>query len=147
MRAWLIRFLGLYLFDLLVLVVLGWLVPNVQVGFAALWAAFILALVTMWVKPLVHAIVSKMASRPAGTRSKLAEKLVQYLIVFVVALVVWAIVVAFTGVAVQGWFWGWVIPPVALLIAWAIYDVTDDSIDRRMTSAFSRKQKPGASAS
>ena len=34
-----------------------------------------------------------------------------------------------SGVSVAGWFWGYVLPPVILLIGWAVYDAIDDRVE------------------
>ncbi|PZU40691.1 MAG: hypothetical protein DI573_03465 [Microbacterium sp.] len=131
MRAWIVRFASLYIFDLVVLLLIGWLTPGVSVGWAAFWAAVILTAATIWLKPLIHRWFRGMAAKSQNRRTKIGEKLVQYGLVFVVALIVWVLVVVLTRVNVSGWFWGYVLPPVALLIAWAIYDLIDDRIEAR----------------
>lgn len=136
MRAWLVRFASLYVFDVGVLLLIGWLLPGVRVGWAALWAGVILAAATIWLKPLVHRGFLGMARRSSGRRTAFAEKLVQYGIVFAVALVIWILVVLFTRVDVSGWFWGYALPPVALLVAWAIYDLVDDRIEARTSALY-----------
>ena len=46
------------------------------------------------------------------------------------------LVVLFTRVDVSGWFWGYALPPVALLVAWAIYDLVDDRIEARTSALY-----------
>lgn len=128
MRKWIVRFGSLLIFDVAVLLVIGWLTPA-RVGWAALWAGVIMTALTIWIKPAVHRWFQSMASKSAGRRTKLGEKLVQFLLVFAVAIIVWAVTVAFSGVSVDGWFWGWVLPPVFILIGWAIYDAIDDRVE------------------
>jgi len=41
-------------------------------------------------------------------------------------------------VDVRGFFWGWILPPIALLIGWAIYDAIDDSIETRAGALYDR---------
>ena len=53
----------------------------------------------------------------------------QGVLVFVVALIVWILTVVFSGVSVGGWFWGYILPPVIILIGWAIYDAIDDRVE------------------
>lgn len=130
MKTWVVRFASLYVFNLVVLLLLGILLPSVSVGWAALWASVILTAATIWLKPLISKMFTGAARKSAGSRTGLAEKIVQYGIVFIVELLVWILVVVFSGVKVGGWFWGWVIPPVLLVIAWIIYDVVDDRIQR-----------------
>ncbi|MCT9002723.1 hypothetical protein [Microbacterium memoriense] len=130
MKTWIVRFASLYVFNLVVLFAVGLLLPNVSVGWAALWASVILTAATLWLKPVVSKIFTGAARKSAGQRTRLGEKLVQYGIVFLVELIIWVLVVIFSGVRVGGFFWGWVIPPILLAIAWIIYDLADDRIHR-----------------
>jgi hypothetical protein len=82
-----VRFLSLLVFDVVVLLIIGWLTPA-RVGWAALWAGVILTALTIWIKPLIHRMFQSMASRSAGQRTKIGEKLVQGALVFLVALIV-----------------------------------------------------------
>lgn len=138
MKAWVVRFVSLYVFNVVVLLLIGWLLPGVRVGWAALWAGIILTAATIWLKPVVARWFSGMAAKSSSQRTKAGEKLVQLGLVFVVEFVVWLLVVLFSGVAVTGWFWGWILPPVALLIAWAIYDAVDDRIEARAGALYDR---------
>lgn len=115
------RFASLYVFNVVVLLVIGWLTPA-RVGLHALWASVILTLATLFLKPLL--------TRAATSMSASGTKLVQYLAVFVVELIVWILTVWLSGVR-TGNFWGWVIPPVILLIGWVVYDQIDDALTRR----------------
>jgi hypothetical protein len=128
MKKWVVRFLSLLVFDVVVLLIIGWLTPA-RVGWAALWAGVILTALTIWIKPLIHKLFQSMASRSAGQRTKIGEKLVRGVLVFLVALIVWIFTVVFSGVSVGGWFWGYILPPVIILIGWAIYDAIDDSVE------------------
>ncbi|QEW02361.1 hypothetical protein [Microbacterium lushaniae] len=138
MRAWIIRFASLYVFDVVVLLAIGALVPGVRVGLAALWAGAVLAAATIWLKPLIHRWFRSMAARSAAQRSWLAEKLVQYVVVLGVAAIIWVLLVVFTGVNVRGFVFGWFVPPIFLLIAWAIYDLIDDRIEARAAELYDR---------
>lgn len=131
MRTWIVRFVSLYLFNLVVLWLIGLLLASVSVGWAAFWGAVVLTAATLWIKPLITSWFRGMAARSANQRTKIGEKLTQYVLVLIVAAIVWVLVVLFTSVRVEGWFTGWIIPPIALLIAWAIYDVIDDRIEKR----------------
>ena len=128
MKKWVVRFVSLLVFDVVVLLIIGWLTPA-RVGWSALWAGVILTALTIWIKPLIHKMFRSMASRSAGQRTKVGEKLVQGTLVFLVALIVWVVTVLFSGVSVDGWFWGYVLPPVIILIGWAIYDAIDDKVE------------------
>jgi len=138
MKSWVVRFLSLYVFNVVVLLLIGLLLPSVQVGWAALWAGVILTAATIWLKPLVTRLFTGAAKKSASQRTFVGEKLVQYGIVFVVELIVWILVVVFSGVDVRGWFWGWVIPPILLLLAWVVYDLVDDRIEARTGSLYDR---------
>jgi hypothetical protein len=138
MRAWIVRFASLYVFDVVVLLVIGALVPGVRVGWSALWAGVVLAAATIWLKPLIHRGFRSLASRSAERRSGVSEKLVQYLVVLGVAAVIWVLLVVFTGVNVRGFVFGWFVPPIFLLIAWAIYDLVDDRIEARAGALYDR---------
>ncbi|MGO3234651.1 MAG: hypothetical protein ACTIKT_14415 [Microbacterium sp.] len=131
MKAWLIRALSLYVFNVAVLLLIGLLMRGVAVGWNALWAAVVLTLATLALKPLLLKVFRSAASKSASRRSKLGEKGIQYLLVFAVALIIWVLTVIFSGVSIGGWFWGYVLPPVFLLIAWVIYDLVDDRIEAK----------------
>ncbi len=131
MKAWLVRFASLYVFDVVVLLVVGWVLPSVRVGWAALWAAVILTALTIWIKPALTRFFRSRAAKSASERTKVGEAVVQGVLVFVVELLVWLVVVWLSGVAVRGFFWGYVLPPLLLLLAWAIYAAIDDRVEAR----------------
>lgn len=137
MKKWVVRFLSLLVFDIVVLLVIGWLTPA-RVGWSALWAGIILTAATIWIKPLIHRMFSGMAATSASSRTKLGEKVVQGALVFVVALIVWILTVVLSGVTVGGWFWGYVLPPVILLIGWAVYDAIDDRVEGHAGALYDR---------
>ena len=128
MKKWIVRFVSLLAFNIAVLLLIGWLTPA-QVGWSALWAGIILTALTLWVKPLVHGWFQSSARKSAGRRTKLGEKLVQGFLVFAVAAIVWVVTVLLSGVSAGGWVWGWILPPVFILIGWAIYDAIDDRVE------------------
>jgi len=136
MKAWFVRFVSLYVFNVAVLLIVGWIMPAVRVGFAALWAGLILTAATIWLKPLIRKAFTGMAAKSANERTKFGETLVQWGLVFIVELIVWIAVVLFSGVHVRGFFWGWVLPPIALLIAWAIYAAIDDRVEAKTSAIF-----------
>jgi hypothetical protein len=137
MRKWIVRFVSLYVFDVVVLLLMG-LLPGVRVGWAVLWASVILTAATIWLKPLITKMFRGMAAKSAGQRTKAGEKLVQFGLVFVVELIIWILVVWLSGVRVSGFFWGWILPPIALLIAWIIYDAIDDRVEARADSLYAK---------
>lgn len=142
MKAWIVRFVSLYAFNVVVLLFIGLVLGNVRVGLAAFWASLILTAATIWLKPLIRSLFGRLAARSADRRSRVAEKVVQGLLVFAVELVVWVAVVSLSPVGVRGWFWGWVIPPIALLIAFAVYDLVDDRIEARTEQLYDRVSRP-----
>ncbi|MGV9194929.1 hypothetical protein ACQ143_11355 [Microbacterium sp. MC2] len=138
MKTWIVRTVSLYVFNVVVLLLIGLLLPTVRVGWAALWAALVLTLATIWLKPLITKLFTGSAAKSAGSRTKAGEKLVQYGIVFVVELIVWIVVVLLSGVDVRGFFWGWVLPPLLLLLAWVVYDQIDDRVEARAGDLYDR---------
>ncbi|MBN8424026.1 hypothetical protein JF531_05770 [Microbacterium esteraromaticum] len=126
MRNAIIRFGALYVFNAAALLLLGLLLPSVRVGWHALWAAVVLTAAALLIKPALRAAFRKGVAKSAHERTKLGEKAVQYASVFAVELIVWIVTVLLSGVRVSGFFWGWVLPPVLLLIGWVVYDRLDD---------------------
>lgn len=151
MKSWLIRAVSLYVFNVVVLLLIGLLMRSVIVGWHALWAAVILTLATLALKPVLLKAFRGAASKSASSRTKIGEKVVQYVLVFVVELIVWVLTVLLSGVDVRGWFWGYVLPPLFLLIAWVIYDQIDDRIEAKtgevIGSVSSRMKRTDAAAS
>lgn len=141
MKKWVVRFASLLVFNIVVLLVVGWLTPA-RVGWAALWAGIVLTALVIWIKPLVEKAFRSMAARSAHQRTRAGEKLVELLLAFAVAFLVWIATVAFTGVSIGGGifgaFWGWVLPPVFLLIGWAIYDAVDDRVEGHAGALYDR---------
>ncbi|BDV29949.1 phage holin family protein [Microbacterium terricola] len=138
MKAWIVRFASLYVFNVVVLWLIGALLPSVSVGWAALWAAVVLTAATLWLKPLVARLLSGRAAKSAHQRTKAGEKLVQFGLVFVVELIVWVLVVLLSAVDVRGFFWGYVLPPLLLLLVWIVYDAIDDTLEARAGSLYDR---------
>jgi len=116
-----VRFASLYVFNVVLLLVVGWLTPA-RVGLHALWAAVILTVATLFLKPLLTKMAASLSS--SGT------KLVQYLAVFVVEFIIWLLTVWLSGVR-AGNVWGWILPPLILLIGWVVYDQIDDALTRK----------------
>jgi hypothetical protein len=145
MKAWLIRLICLYVFDVAVLVIVGALLSSVRVGWSALWAGLVLTLATIWLKPLL-ARIFRGAATSLAQRARIGEKLVQYLATFVVQLVIWLLVVWFSDVDVRGWFWGYVLPPLLLLVAWVIYDLVDDRMEQHAAKLLGGTRRKGREA-
>lgn len=141
MKKWVVRFASLLVYNIVVLVIVGWLTPA-HVGWAALWAGIVMTALVIWIKPLVERRFRSMAARSSGERTKAGEKLVEFFLAFAVAFLVWIATVLLSGVAVRGGilgaFWGYVLPPVILLIGWAIYDRVDDTVERHAGALYDR---------
>jgi len=137
MKTWVVRFVSLYVFNVVVLLVLGALLPGVRVGWAALWAGVVLTAGTIWLKPVIAKLFRGIAARSAAQRTRVTEKVVQGLLVFVVELAIWVLVVVFSGVAASG-ISGWLVPPLVLLVAWVVYDLVDDRIEARAGGLYDR---------
>ena len=129
MKAWLVRFGSLYVFNVVVLVIIGAVLPTVRVGWAAIWASLILTLATIWIKPALTGWFRRRAAKSAHERTRIGEASVQGGLVFLVELLIWIVVVWLSPVVVAGWFWGYLLPPLLLLLAWAIYAAVDDRIE------------------
>ena len=121
MKNLIVRFASLYVFNVVVLLVIGWLTPA-RVGLHALWASVILTLATLILKPMLKKAATSLSA--GGT------KVVQYLAVFVVEVLIWLLTVWLSGVR-AGNLWGWIVPPVILLIGWVVYDQIDDALSRK----------------
>ena len=125
MKNGIVRFAALYVFNVVVLLLIGWLSPGVSVGFNALWASVILTLASLFLKPLLTSVFRRAAAKSAADRTKAGEKVVQYVLVYLVELIIWVAVVWLSGVRASG-FWSYVLPPLFLLLGWVIYDRVDD---------------------
>jgi hypothetical protein len=132
MKKWVVRFLSLLVFNIVVLLIVGWLTPA-KVGWAALWAGIIMTALVLWIKPLIEKWFRSSAAKSADGRTKAGEKLVEFFIAFAVAFLIWIATVLLSGVRIGGGFfgavWAYVLPPVILLIGWAIYAAVDDKVE------------------
>ncbi|WP_439591654.1 hypothetical protein [Microbacterium sp.] len=137
MKKWVVRFVSLLVFNIAVLLIIGWLTPA-RVGWAAIWAGIVLTAATIWIKPLITKMFRSMAARSANQRTKAGEKVVQFFLVLLVAFIVWILTILLSGVSVGGWFWGYILPPVILVIGWAIYDAIDDRVEAHAGALYDR---------
>ncbi|NYF15762.1 hypothetical protein HDC37_000574 [Microbacterium sp. AK009] len=137
MKKWVVRFVSLLVFNIAVLLVIGFLTPA-RVGWAALWAGIVLTAIVIWIKPLLSRWFGGMAARSADRRTRVGEKVAEFFVAFAVAFLVWIATVLFSGVSIGGWFWGWILPPVVLMIGWAIYDVIDDRVEAHAGALYDR---------
>jgi hypothetical protein len=138
MKKWVVRFLTLYVFNLAVLLIIDLLVAGVRVGWGVLWASVILTAAVIWVKPLLARWFTDMTAKSANQRTKAGETVVRFALVFFVELLVWILVVALSGVTVRNWVLGYLLPPVFLLIAWAIYAAIDNRLEERAGALYDR---------
>lgn len=129
MKKWVVRIASLLVFNVVVLLLVGWLTPA-RVGWSALWAGIVMTALVLWVKPVVSGWLAGRAAKSAHERTKLGERLVQLLIVLALAFGVWIATVLLSGVKVGGWFWGYVLPPVIIAIGWMIYAAIDDRVEQ-----------------
>lgn len=130
MKTWVVRFGSLYVFNVAVLFLIGAIIPRVYVGWSALWGAVILTAATIFVKPAVTKFLQNAAAESRKTANSGMQKVIEYGIVFVVALVVWILVRLFSGIYTWDFFTGILLPPLLLLVAWFIYDMIDDRIEK-----------------
>ncbi|GAA5199922.1 hypothetical protein GCM10025773_16310 [Microbacterium jejuense] len=132
MKKWVVRFVSLLVFNIVVLLIVGWLTPA-RVGWAALWAGIVMTALVIWIKPLIEKWFRSSAAKSAGGRTKAGEKIVEFFIAFAVAFLIWIATVLLSGVRIGGGFfgaiWAYVLPPVILLIGWAIYGAIDDKVE------------------
>ncbi|WP_282846142.1 hypothetical protein [Microbacterium oxydans] len=122
-----VRFAALYVFNVAVLLLIGLLLPGVSVGLNALWGSVVLTLAALFVKPLLAGAFRRSAAKSAAERTKTGEKIVQNVLVYLVELIIWVLTVWLSGVRASG-FWAFVLPPLALLFGWMIYDQIDDRL-------------------
>ncbi|ALJ19213.1 SND2/TMEM208 family protein [Microbacterium sp. No. 7] len=154
MKNWVVRFASLYVFNIVVLLVIGLFTPA-RIGFHAIWAAVIMTLAELFVKPIVHRAFSNAAAKSAGQRTRAGEGLVQGGIVLVVAAIVWVITLLLSRASLGGsLFWAWVLPPVIIAIGWFVYARIDarvqaaasDIYDRAEAGIRGQSARPGAAA-
>ncbi|MDZ8170954.1 hypothetical protein [Microbacterium xanthum] len=119
MKTWVVRLLTLWAFNVIVLLVMG---QVVAVGWAAPWAALLLTIATVWLRPAMRRFFQRRAAGSVHKRTKVGEKILQLGIVLLVALIVWIAVVLLSGVNTSGWISWWVFPPIILAIAWMVWD-------------------------
>lgn len=134
MKSLIVRAGSLYVFNVVVLILIGMLLPGVRVGLSALWAGAILTVVTLALKPLMLKAFGGLATKSLGGR--FGEHTLRYGVIFIAELVVWVLTVWFSPVAARGIFSGYLLPPLLLLLAWAIYDRIDDVIEAKVGGAY-----------
>lgn len=139
MKNGIVRFVSLYVFNVAVLLLIGLLLRGVSVGWNALWAAIILTLAALFVKPLLRSAFRRSAAKSAADRTRAGEKVVQYVLVYLVELIVWVLTVWLSGVRSSS-FWGYVLPPLILLLGWVVYDRIDDRLHAKASEVYDAVQ-------
>ncbi|MGZ0711522.1 SND2/TMEM208 family protein (plasmid) [Coraliomargarita sp. W4R53] len=138
MKSWIVRFGALYVYNVIVLLVIGVFSPA-KVGFHAFWAAIIMVIAEALVKPLVLKLFAQSAAKSAGERTKTAESLVQAGIVFAVAEIVWILTIVLSGVGIGGsWFWVWIVPPLIITLGWWIYSRVNKKLEAQASDIYDR---------
>jgi len=135
MKNGIVRFAALYGFNVVVLLLIGIVFSRVSVGLHALWAAVILTLAALFVKPALRAAFGRSAAKSAADRTRVGEKTVQYALVYVVELIIWVLTVWLSAVRASG-FWAFALPPLILLIGWVIYDRIDDRLHAKASEVY-----------
>lgn len=142
MKTWVVRFLSLYAFNVVVLLLIGLLTPA-RVGIAAIWASVVLTVAEIVVKPLAQRAFQRAAAKSAAERTRASEWLVQTGIVLIVAAIVWIITLLLSGISARGWLWAYVLPPVIIAVGWLVYARIDDVVEAKTgqlyDSAFGRR--------
>lgn len=148
MKAWVVRFAALYVYNVAVLLVIDLLTPA-KVGFHVFWAAVVMVLAELLVKPFVLKMFAKSAAKSAAQRTRVAEGFVQGLIVLAVAAIIWVIVMLLSNVNAGGsWFGAWVLPPFLITIGWWIYSRVNKKFEAQASAIYDRAMgpKPGDAA-
>jgi hypothetical protein len=132
MKRWVVRVGTAFVFNVLVLLVILWLVPAVHGTWSVLWASLVFTLATLFVKPFFHRFFLAQGERLRDRNAAwLKGKLLTYLVSYVVALAIWILTVVFSGIHVSGLWWGWVAPPLIVLVGWIVYDQLDDALESK----------------
>ena len=138
MRDVLVRFVSLLVFNTAVLLLIGFFTPA-RVGFGALWAALVMTILVLFIKPLVTRWFQKAAARSRNERTSAGEYLVQTVLVLIVAWIVWVLTVLFSGVDTRGsWFWAFVLPPIFIAIGWFVYSKIADRVHAKAGEIYDR---------
>lgn len=151
MKNGIVRFAALYVWNVAVLMLIGLLFRSVSVGLHALWAAVVLTLAALFVKPALGTAFRRSAAKSSAQRTGVGEKVVQYALVYLVELILWVGTVLLSGVSARG-FAGFALPPLILLVGWVIYDLVDDRLRAKAGDVYDAVQtrmsgRPSAAAS
>lgn len=142
MKRWVVRVGTAFVFNILVLLVVVWLVSAVHGSWSVLWASLVFTLATLFLKPFFHRFFLAQGERLRDNKAAwLKGKVLTYLVSYVVALVIWILTVVFSGIHVTGLFWGWVAPPIIVLVGWIVYDQLDDVLEARAGDLYDAAQR------
>lgn len=131
MRKWIVRLGTLFVFNFVVLLLIDLFMSSVAGPWYALFgASLVLTLATVWIRPALNSLARRQAAKSTRESGKFVQWLVSMLAVFLVAFGVWVLTVWLTAVN-AGWFWGYVSPPLALLLGWFVYDLIADRLEER----------------
>lgn len=137
MRKWIVRLGTLFVFNVVVLFIIGAAMDRVDLHFlAVLGAGLVLTLATVWIRPALSRMARSTASKQTAGSSRMVQWLVSALAVFLVAFAVWVLTVWLSDINVEGWLWGYLVPPLALLVAWFIYDLIADRLEARAAKVY-----------
>lgn len=142
MKRWVVRLGTAFVFNIVVLLLIVWLVGPVHGKWSVLWGSVVFTLATLFLKPFFQRFFTAQGERLRDHNAAwLKGKLLTYVVAYVVALVIWILTVAFSGIDVTGFFWGWVAPPLFVLIGWIVYDQVDDALEARAGRLYDAAQQ------
>ncbi len=135
-RTWTIRLVSLYIFSYLAFLVMGLFSTAFRIGpLSALWAALIFTLATVFVKPIVESFARKTAEGLKAGQSSTAAKIIEYVAVYAVAVVIWIIISMLSSLSTHN-FWNLLTAPLFLLVAWVLYSILDDTIEKYVAKGY-----------
>lgn len=135
-RNWVIRLVSLYIFSFVAFLLMGLIMPAFRIGFwHTFWAALIFTLATVFVKPIVSSFAQKTADGLKQGKTSTVGRIIEYVAVYIVAVVIWIIVTMLTSLHSTG-FWSFLIAPLFLWVAWIVYDIVDESIERTVAKGY-----------
>lgn len=135
-RNWVIRLVSLYAFSFVAFLVMGLVMPSFRIGFwHTFWAALIFTLATVFVKPIVSSFAQKTAAGLQQGKTPLVARIIEYVAVYIVAVIIWIIVTMLTSLHNTG-FWSFLIAPLFLWVAWIVYDIVDETIERAVGKGY-----------
>ncbi|MEZ3159319.1 phage holin family protein [Microbacterium sp. BWT-B31] len=144
MKNGIVRFVVLLVFNILVLLVIGWFTPA-HVGWSALWAGIVLTLLTMFVKPLLTRWIGGRAAKTAGQRTRAGNGLAQAGVVLLIAAIVWIVTVLVSGVRAGLNPLAYILPPIILAAGWWVYDLIAGRVESHAGALYDKATGAGGS--